>query len=418
MENLVVCVDRDDDVGRKTKAVGPVIGVEANLAVARDLALADPEDTDTNAIFAAIKIAKELGTEIVTLTGDKSVGVVSDTKIGQQLDSVIEQFKPKGVILVFDGAEDAQIIPVIESRIKINSVKTVIVRQSQELEKAYFKISNFLKEIESDPNLARLVFGIPGLVLMLLAIGGAFGVILLAVDILLAMIGIYLLMKGFGYEEEFFWRVSQFFKSLSVEKVSTFIYAISIVVLAVAVGYGYVAIMLENPTDPMRIYAAFVRGSVDLLFATVVIGVIGKIIDDYSGSKYLNVRADLVFLSFAFFVKLTVEAWARFIYNPLSVTDFVLSVLAGALIFLGVIKLTEYSFMEEIQERKKVLSSFAGKKVFDEKGELIGKVSKVLLDDSRLLGIKVKGRTIPKEDIVSSEEKVTVRGGAANMTSP
>jgi putative membrane protein len=413
MENLVVCVDRDDDIGRKTKAVGPIIGVEANLAVAKDLALADPEDTDTNAIYAAIKIAKELGSDVVTLTGDRNVGVASDTRIGQQLDAVLEQFKPKGVILVIDGAEDAQIIPVIESRVKINSVKTVIVRQSQELEKAYFKITNFLKEIEADPNLARLVFGIPGLVLMLLAIGGAFGVILLAVDILLAMIGVYLLMKGFGYEEEFFWRVSQFFKSLSVEKVSTFIYAIAIVVLAVGIGYGYVALMLENPTELMRVYAAFVRGSVDLLFAAIVIAVIGRIIDDYSGNKYLNVRADLVFLSFAFFVKLTVEAWAKFIYNPLSVTDFGLSILAGALIFTGVIKLTEYSFMEEIQERKKVLSSFAGKKIYDEKGELVGKVSKVLLDDSRLVGIKVKGRTISKDDIVSSEEKVVVRGGSS-----
>jgi putative membrane protein len=413
MENLVVCVDRDDDIGRKTKAVGPIIGVEANLAVARDLALADPEDTDTNAIYAAIKIAKELGSDVVTLTGDRNVGVASDTRIGQQLDAVLEQFKPKGVILVIDGAEDAQIIPVIESRIKINSVKTVIVRQSQELEKAYFKITNFIKEIESDPNLARLVFGIPGLVLMLLAIGGAFGVIMLAVDILLAMIGIYLLMKGFGYEEEFFWRASQFFKSLSVEKISTFIYAIAIVVLAVGIGYGYVALMLENPTEIMRVYAAFVRGSVDLLFAAIVIAVIGKIIDDYSGNKYLNVRADLVFLSFAFFVKLTAEAWAKFIYNPLSVTDFGLSILAGALIFTGVIKLTEYSFMEEIQEKKKILSSLAGKKVYDEKGELVGKVSKVLLDDSRLVGIKVKGRTIPKDDIVSSEEKVVVRGGGS-----
>lgn len=409
MDNLVVCVDRDDDVGRKVQATGPIIGLEANTEVAKQLALVDPEDTDSNAIFAAVKLAKELGTDVVTLTGDKNVGVVSDKKIAQQLDEVIDKIRPNSVIVVIDGAEDAQVIPVIESRIKINSVKTIIVRQSEELEKAYFKITNFIKEIESDPNLARLVFGVPGLVLILIGLGGLFGVLLEALNILLAMLGLYLLMKGFGYEEEFFWRLSQFLKSLSVENVSTFIYLIAVIVLVVGFGYGYVAIMKENPRDATGIYMAFVKGSINFIFAAIVVGILGKIIYDYSNNKYLNVRANLIFLSFAFLLKLVIESWVKFMYDPLRINDFIFSIFIGVIIFLGAIKLTEYSFMEEIKEKKRVISTLANKVVYDEKGEALGKVNKVILDDSRLVSIKVRGMVITKENIISSGDKIIVR---------
>ncbi|MBN2013881.1 MAG: DUF373 family protein [Candidatus Altiarchaeota archaeon] len=410
MENLVICVDRDDDIGRKTKARGPIIGVEENLAVARELALVDPEDTDTNAIFAAVKIAKEIGSEVVTLTGDKQVGVTSDTRIAKQLDKVLEEFKPMGVILVVDGAEDENVIPIIESRIKINSVKTVIVRQSQELERAYFKIINFIKEIEEDPNLARLVFGIPGLVLILIAIGGAFGVMVQATTIVIAIIGVYLLIKGFGYEEEFFTRISHFLKSLSVEKISTFTYLVATVVFLVAVSYGYSEVFGQESID--LILAAFIVGSANLMLAAVVIAVIGKIIDDYSSGKYLNVRTDLVFLAFIFLVKLTLESGARFWLkqpSPTEIPSYIISLLAGIIIFIGVIKITEYLFIEEIEARKRLISNFANMEVYDEKGELLGKVNRVLLDGSKLIGLKVKRRIIPKEDIISREERIVVR---------
>lgn len=411
MENLVICVDRDDDIGKKTKSNGPIVGIENNIDIAKELALIDPEDTDTNAIFAAVKIAREIGTEVVTLTGDRNVGVISDSKIAQQLDEVIARFKPKGVILVIDGAEDEQIIPIIESRIKINSVKTVIVRQSQELEKAYFKIINFIKEVEEDPNLARLVFGVPGLVLMLLAIGGVFGAMMLAVNIVLGIVGVYLLIKGFGYEEEFFTRISYFLKSLSVEKISTFTYIIAVVVFIIAFVYGYRETIGSEGIE--LIIAAFVVGSANLMLAAVVIAVIGKIIDDYSAGKYLNVRTDLVFLAFAFLVKLTLESGARFWLNPLVnevlYPDFILSVLIGVFIFMGVIIITEYLFIDEIEARRKLISEFANQEIYDEKGELVGKVNRVLLDGSKLIGLKVKRKIIPKEEIISHEDKIVVR---------
>ncbi|OYT41736.1 MAG: hypothetical protein B6U86_01775 [Candidatus Altiarchaeales archaeon ex4484_43] len=409
METLVICVDRDDDIGKKTNARGPIIGIERNIAVAEELALADPGDTDVNAIFAAVKIAKELDTEIATLTGDKRVGVPSDSEIARQLDGLIEKFKPDGVILVTDGVEDEQVIPIIESRIKINSVQTVIVRQSQELERAYFKIIHFIKEVEEDPNLARLVFGIPGLALILLAIGGAFGIMLQAMNMIFAIIGIYLLIKGFGYEEDFFSRTSEFLKSLSVEKISTLTYLIAAVIFMVALGYGYDEIVRRNPISLIGLSAAFIKGSADLILAAIVIAVVGKIIDDYSTGRYLNVRTDLVFLAFAFLIKLMVESGASFWFEPLGIANFIISVLVGVFIFVGVIKVTEYLFIEEIRARQRLIDKFANREVYNEDGERMGKVNRVLLDGSKFVGLKVGRKRILKEDIVSKDDRIVIR---------
>ena len=57
---LILSVDRDDDVGRKTSHKGPVMGREKVLSVANALGLADPEDSDFNALFQAVRYFDEM----------------------------------------------------------------------------------------------------------------------------------------------------------------------------------------------------------------------------------------------------------------------------------------------------------------------------------------------------------------------
>ena len=85
---LVVCVDRDDDLGRKAGVVGPVVGRASVLEAAMKLGTADPEDADTNAMFAAIHLLdqiREAGeeAEVVVLTGSPKVGVLSDRRVAE-----------------------------------------------------------------------------------------------------------------------------------------------------------------------------------------------------------------------------------------------------------------------------------------------------------------------------------------------
>ena len=83
---LVICIDRDDDIGKKAGIVSPVVGRNACLEAAQRLALEDPEDDDSNAIFGAVKtyedlISKGYTAEVVTIAGDKNRGVQADEKL-------------------------------------------------------------------------------------------------------------------------------------------------------------------------------------------------------------------------------------------------------------------------------------------------------------------------------------------------
>ena len=54
VRTLVITIDRDNDLGVKAGIRGPVIGRKATLTAALKLGIADPEESDTNAILGAL----------------------------------------------------------------------------------------------------------------------------------------------------------------------------------------------------------------------------------------------------------------------------------------------------------------------------------------------------------------------------
>ncbi len=71
---LVICVDRDDDVGRKAGITTPVVGRDSCINAAQRLALEDPEDADSNSIFYAVKtyedlVSKGYNVQVVVVAG-------------------------------------------------------------------------------------------------------------------------------------------------------------------------------------------------------------------------------------------------------------------------------------------------------------------------------------------------------------
>ena len=90
---LVLCVDRDDDIGRKAKIKGPIIGEEKNIKAATALLMADPGEADGNAIFEAVRIKRTTkeAVDVVTITGDRNRGYRSDKEILKQLNLVLKK---------------------------------------------------------------------------------------------------------------------------------------------------------------------------------------------------------------------------------------------------------------------------------------------------------------------------------------
>jgi putative membrane protein len=151
MKILVLCVDRDDDLGTKSGVNGPVIGREENLKATIALGLADPEEADTNTILSGLQLYDDLikrgmEAEIATISGDSRVGFRSDLILSNQLENVLEVVKPDRAILVSDGVEDEAIYPIVASRIKIDSVRRVFVKQSPSIEGTYNMVVKTLRD--------------------------------------------------------------------------------------------------------------------------------------------------------------------------------------------------------------------------------------------------------------------------------
>ena len=203
---LVLTVDRDNDLGLKTSIRGPVVGRRQVLTAALKLGIADPEESDTNAILGALsqhdKIAEGKSeddeVEIAILTGDEKVGVRSDRAIAAQLDEVVSAFQPDQAILVTDGAEDESVLPIITSQVRIDHVEKVIVKQSKGIEGTYYYI---VKALE-DPKWRSKIMIPFGAVLAILGFGIMLpneigGVVIGALPLVL---GLYIFSKGAGIE--------------------------------------------------------------------------------------------------------------------------------------------------------------------------------------------------------------------------
>ena len=160
---VVICIDRDDDVGEKTGISTPVIGRDACIEAAQRLALEDPEDADSNSIFAAIKtyedlISKGYQVEVATITGVKDRGVQADEKILQEAKMVLEKFQANGAVIVSDGEDDESVIPVIQNVLPVVSVQRVVMKVSRSVEYSYAVFGKYLKMIAYDSKYSKFFF--------------------------------------------------------------------------------------------------------------------------------------------------------------------------------------------------------------------------------------------------------------------
>ncbi len=242
-KTLVICVDRDNDIGEKAGLETPVIGREASLSAATKLGLVDPEDSDINAIFEAIRIYERLnsgeegtGAEVVLIAGDKNVGLESDRKIGHELDEVLSKTSADSAILVSDGAEDEWIIPIMQSRVKIDSVRRVVVKQSEPLESTFYVI----KRLFEDPKFSRTFLTPIGLIFIALFISFLVEKPGWAVGLIFGFIGVYILLKGLGRENILMELLETVKQSLYSGKISFVTYICAVVLLLVGTLQGLI----------------------------------------------------------------------------------------------------------------------------------------------------------------------------------
>ncbi|MEM2821748.1 MAG: DUF373 family protein, partial [Thermoproteota archaeon] len=203
---LIICVDLDDDIGRKTGLETPIIGRENVLKAAEKLALSDPEEADLNAMFASVRLAEDFSrpgylTEVCVVSGLKDGGLGASRKAIGEIMNVAKSFPPSEVYVVTDGFGEEDIEPVLKARLPLAGVRRVIVKQSRAIEESYIVFGRYLKMLFTDPRFKRWVLGLGGLLITSLTILSYFRPYQEVNTIFWSIVGIAILMKGLDLDK-------------------------------------------------------------------------------------------------------------------------------------------------------------------------------------------------------------------------
>jgi len=300
MKTLILNVDRDNDFGEKVGIEGPLIGRQECYRAASKLIIQDPEDSDANALFGAIRHYDELhnegmDVEIALITGDDEVGRKSDEKIGRQLD--ILMVYPRiysDVILVSDGAEDDYITPLITSRIKIRYVKHVIVRHNQNIESLYYYIVKALKDKKLVSKflipigLVLLTYGLAtlafifysSLALKQITVNPNQG----AITLVTLVLGSYFVERGFEIGKKILWTVRSMQQYANDTRVTFITYLVSALIILSGLGFTYSGIRTMN-VPILDIILIFLSSMVWWVYASTFVRIVGLVIQMYIGRK-------------------------------------------------------------------------------------------------------------------------------------
>ncbi len=236
MRTLVVSIDRTGDIPRKTGLSTPIWGWEAVQSLVVEMGIADPEDSTVNTLLEALSVTRSLHDEneeavVAVVSGDTESVVSADQAIARQIDDLIEEHEPDSAIVVIDSTEDERLLPIVESRIQVDSVDRVVVRQARDLESTYYLLKQFL----ADEELRQTVLVPIGIVLLVFPAILMLSNLAVAVGSITAVIGVFLLYKGIG--------VDQRLGTLSTQARDAFYSGrVSIVTYVVAVGLALVGV--------------------------------------------------------------------------------------------------------------------------------------------------------------------------------
>ena len=306
-KTLVLVVDRDDDFGVKGKVNTPVIGVQNCLDAATAFGIADPEDSDLNALFAAVSVCLEIQedgheADVALICGDEKVGHRSDLALVAQLEEVLDEIQPDSVVLVGDGAEDEYIYPIISSRAHVDSVRKVYVKQSPGLEGSFYIISKML----SDPG-KRKRFLVPlGFIIVLLSLFFIMPALLVYssdhdINTLASMsgslafffIGFVLILYGYNVSELYQEFRKNLISSLAGDTTRLLFLCVSLSIVLLMAVWNYVEVNGLYITSVFQWILYYFTSLVWPIVIAIMVYVVGQIIQDYQTSK--TVKLSLVF---------------------------------------------------------------------------------------------------------------------------
>jgi putative membrane protein len=298
---LILCVDRDGDLEVKSGIKTPLLGRTANLDGAVALALKDPEEPDANAMFEAVRLYDRLHDEkqpeevfeVATISGSELGGVSADRKLVSELNNLLESFSANEVILVSDGYSDEAVLPLVESRVPVSSVRRIVIKHSESIEETAAVFTKYIRLLVENPRYSRIALGLPGLLVFIFGVLWGInyfipGAIFWYGIAIVIVVGGFLLLKGFGVDKAtkvfYAWARDYSPPSLPMQ-ISNYTVIAGILCIAVSVylGIANVNINVAPAADiggwlsmTPRLAYYFITGIIDLLVAGLIIVLIGR----------------------------------------------------------------------------------------------------------------------------------------------
>jgi putative membrane protein len=346
---LILCVDRDGDLWAKTEIKTPLIGREGNLNAAVALALKDPEEPDANAMFEAVRIYDRLVSEgkpdevfeIATISGSELGGVGADRKIVAELSDVLKAFPANEVILVTDGYSDEAVLPLIESRVPVSSVRRLVVMHSESIEETAALFTRYFKMLVENPRYSRIALGLPGVLFLILGILAIFNLVHYYLMAFVIVLGAFMLVKGFGVDrlakKLYVWMKEYSPPPLPVQ-ISTFSALAGFLCMGIGIYLGWGAVIesnldLSNWVGVLPQVAGFFIGdSKDLMVIGICVALTGRAIRWYFERDARLLRNAALILLIAW-TRQILDAASGILINPkIGYETLVFSIVIGILI--------------------------------------------------------------------------------------
>jgi Predicted membrane protein len=350
-KTLILSVDRDNDFGEKAAVATPAIGIDDVCYAAMRLGSADPEDSDVNTVFAAIKIYNELTSEgkdaeVALICGDTKVGYKSDAAVIDELEEVLERVKPDRVILVSDGAEDEYVYPIISSRVPIDSVKKVYVKQAPGLEGSLYIISRMMRDSDKRRRfLAPLgwITMILGLIVMmpalikLLVSGDHEAVYDMNGGIIVFVLGVLFCIYAYDWMEKAHIQYIKMVGEVKSGNLGIIFTVIAIALFGTGLIFGAFDVIGMYENSIVYKCLTFASNMLWFLVFAVVCSGVGKFIDQYMTSKTFNrsfMIGTITVLALAFIVQAVIDLLCaalgyRYIDESIVVYELMIGMLLG-----------------------------------------------------------------------------------------
>lgn len=282
MTTLVICIDRSGAIGRATNVPMPVAGWEAVRSLVTDAGLSDPEDASVNCLLESLRVARDLRDEreesvVAVVSAESDTAVGADRSIAAQIDDLVDRYDPRAAIIVVDSAEDERVLPIVESRMPVDSVDRVVVRQARDIESTYYLLKQFLAD-EQLRSTILVPFGVALLLLPALFYWFSAGEAIAGVT---GLLGAALLYKGLAIDR---------FVAGMPERIREALYAgqVSIVTYVVAAGLALVggffgvlsASELTNGTLRLVEAMEFIYAAVPWFAIAGVTAAVGRLLDE------------------------------------------------------------------------------------------------------------------------------------------